>query len=534
MTAAFLALNRRTFASLKHRNYRLFFAGQIVSVTGTWMQRIAQAWLILQLTHSAVAVGILALAQFLPFSTFGLFAGVIVDRLDPRRTVIATQAGMLVLAGLLAGITLAGAAQPWHVYVIGFLAGTLQVLDAPARQALTYRMVGREELTNAVALNSGLFNGARIFGPALGGVLIATVGSGLCFLLNAVSFLAVLAGLLLMRVSDFHPIEMFDRPKIWGGILEGFRYIRQSRRAMVVLLLVAMVSTFAVNNNVLLPVLAKKTLHSGPGTFGLLSSFFGGGALLGALVTATRGRASTRLLLLGAGGFGVSQLLLAPQHSVIASLLLLFVGGLSFTLWSANANTLLQLEAPDHLRGRVIGLYFYAFVGTGALGGLLAGWLAASGGTLLAFLVSGGIAVVSTVCAAFALGFTRARPRAFAANPTQEVLAGTASAAFIHGTNGDDTIVGTPKADLVKALVGDDKVRGADGADQIDARPGNDVVHGGDGADVISGGEGTTRSTAARVPTASTAGRATTPCTPSRTTTSGTSSTAARATTRPE
>jgi MFS family permease len=413
VTARLLSLNRRTFASFKHRNYRLFFTGQVISVTGTWMQRVAQAWLVLQLTGSPVAVGILALAQFLPFSTFGLFAGVLVDRLDARRLVIATQASAMVLASLLAGLALSGAVEAWHVYVLGFLAGTVQVLDAPARQALTYRMVGPAELPNAIALNSGLFNGARIFGPAIGGVLIAAVGAGVCFAVNAVSFLAVLAGLFLMRQAEFSPLQLFERPKILRGIGEGFAYVRSSRRALVVLLLVAVVSMFAVNNNVLLPVLAKGTLHAGAGTFGLLSAFFGAGALLGALAAAAVGRARLKLVLLGAAGFGGAQLLLAPERSLLAVLALLLVGGVCFSLWSSNSNTLLQLEAPDHLRGRVVGLFYYGFAGTGSVGGLLAGWLADTGGTDLAYAVAGSVALAAAVVAAIALGVREelARPR---------------------------------------------------------------------------------------------------------------------------
>jgi MFS family permease len=404
VTARLLSLNRRTFASLKHRNYRLFFSGQVVSVTGTWMQRVAQSWLVLQLTHSPVAVGILALAQFLPFSTFGLFAGVVVDRLDARRLVMTTQASAMALAGILAGLALSGVVEAWHVYVLGFLAGTVQVLDAPARQALTYRMVGPSELPNAIALNSGLFNGARIFGPAIGGLLIAAVGPGLCFALNAGSFLAVLAGLFLMRQDEFSPLQVFERPTILRGIGEGFRYVIASRRTLVVLLLVATVSMFAVNNNVLLPVLAKRTLASGAGTFGLLSAFFGAGALFGALTAAAIARARVKVVLLGAAGFGASQLLLAPERSLAVVLVLLLLGGICFSLWSANSNTLLQLEAPDHLRGRVIGLFFYGFAGTGSVGGLLSGWLASTGGTELAYAVAGSIALAAAVAAGLALG----------------------------------------------------------------------------------------------------------------------------------
>ncbi len=392
MTGAIVALNRRTFASLAHRNYRLYFGGQVVSVTGTWMQNIAMAWLILDLTHSPVAVGVLALCQFLPFTLFGLFAGTLVDRFDARRLVIGTQAASMVLATALAVPTLLGHATVGLVYVIAALRGTILVLDAPSRQALTYRMVGPRELPNAVALNSSLFNGARVVGPALGGVVVALAGAGFCFALNAVSFLAVLAGLLAMRPQELLPTEQNEkRPHLLAGTREVLGYVRRTPRAAVVLALVAVVSTFAFNFNVLLPVLAKETLHSGPATFGVVTGCFGAGALVGALLSAALGRASMLTLFVGMTGFGLAELFLAPLHSVAATGSLLFVVGLSFTLWTSNANSTLQLEAPGHLRGRVVGLYYYAFNGAGPVGGLLAGWLAATGGTGLAFAVGGAV-----------------------------------------------------------------------------------------------------------------------------------------------
>jgi MFS family permease len=417
---ALMALNRRTFLSLhRHRNYRYFFFGQVVSVTGTWMQRIAQAWLVLSLTHSPVAVGFLALAQFLPFTVFGLLAGVIVDRFDPRKIVISTQATMMVFSSVLAAIALAGVAEPWHVYVIAALLGTALVLDAPGRQALTYRMVGPGELPNAVALNSSLFNGARIFGPGLGGLIIATAGVGFCFAVNAVSYLAVLAGLLAMKTSDFYPVAEFERPTILRGIREGFSYVLERKRALVVLMLVTVTSTFCFNFNVLLPVLANETLHAGPETFGLLTALFGAGALLGALASAAFGRASMRVLVLGTGGFAGLQLFLAPQHSVAAAAAILFTIGFCFTVWTSSSNSALQLEAPDHMRGRVVGLYYYAFNGAAPLGGLLAGWLASKGGTTLSFTVAGTIGLVMSLFAAsmfaprpFYTGLTQTVPRA--------------------------------------------------------------------------------------------------------------------------
>jgi MFS family permease len=405
VTAAILSLNRRTFSSLlKYRNYRFFFAGQAISTTGTWMQRIAQAWLVLSLTHSPIAVGFLALAQFLPFTVFGLFAGVVVDRLDARRTVLATQASSMLLAISLAVIALSGSARPWHVYAIAALMGSVQVLDAPARQALTYRMVGRRDLPNAIALNSSLFNASRIVGPALGGAIIAAAGVGFCFALNAVSFVAVVAGLLVMRERDLFPVVRTERPALVRGMRDGLAYARRTPRVLLTLLVVLALSTFCFNFNVLLPVLAKQTLHGGPAVFGLLSSCFGAGALMGALLSAALGRASLRVLLLGTGGCGLGEVLLAPSRSPVLCGALLFAIGVCFTLWTSSSNSSLQLGAPDHLRGRVVGLYYYSFNGLGPVGGLFSGWLAARGGTQLAFAVAG-----LTGLAATALAYARLR-----------------------------------------------------------------------------------------------------------------------------
>ena len=390
MTAAILRAGARTFLSIRrHRNYRLFFIGQVISVTGTWMQRVAQAWLVLTLTHSPIAVGILALCQFMPFTLFSLVAGVVVDRLDARRTVIGTQVTQMFLASTIAAIALLGVARPWHVYVIAALMGLVQVLDAPSRQSLTFRMVGPAELPNAISLNSGLFNGARIFGPALGGVLIAAAGAGFCFGVNAVSYVAVLAGLLMMRPEEFHPVERRERPRILAGLKEGLRFARSDEQVWLMLTLVFVMSTFCLNFNVLLPVLAKQTLHSGPEVFGLLSGVFGGGALLGALVSAHMSRATMGTTVLGSAGFALCELLLAPARTTLLAALLLFLAGICFTTWSSNSNSLIQLATPDHLRGRVIGIYFFAFAGSGTAGGILAGWLTAAGGTELGFGVAG-------------------------------------------------------------------------------------------------------------------------------------------------
>ncbi len=402
MTAALLALNARTFSSVRrHRNYRLFFTGQLVSVSGTWMQNVAMAWLVLRLTHSPVAVGILAVCRFAPFTLFGLFAGVIADGRDNRRTLMATQAASMVLAAVLAILAISGQATVWEVYVLAVLSGTVLVLDAPVRQGLTFQMVGRDELPNAVALNSSIFNASRILGPSLAGIVIAAGGLGICFALNAVSFLAVLAGLALMRPSELYPLERGERPALLRGAREALGYARRRPRVLLVLGMVLVISTLGFNFNVILPVLAATTLDAGPRTFGAISACFGGGALVGALLAATFGRASWKVLLAGTAGFGVSELLLAPTQSVVGVGFLLFFTGICFTLWTSSSNSLLQLSAPDHMRGRVIGLYYYAFNGVAPLGGLLAGWLCARGGTQLALSLAG-VTCVATSILAFA------------------------------------------------------------------------------------------------------------------------------------
>jgi MFS family permease len=394
-------MNRRAFASLrKHRNYRLYFVGQAVSQTGTWVDKIAQAWLVLALTHSAVAVGVLAACQFVPFSVLGLFAGVVVDRLDNWRTVVVTQAVRMAIALTLAVIVLAGVVQVWMVYALAVATGVVLVLDAPSRQALTFRMVGRRELPNAVALNSSLFNAARIVGPGLGGLLIAAFGVGIAFVLNAASFVAVLAGLLLMDSRSLVELDRGEkrRQTLVTGLREGLAYARRTPEVRLVLTMLVAISTVAMNFNVLLPVLAKKTLESGPGVFGLVAACFGAGALVGGLVSAALSRASWRAIVAGAGGLGLAELLLAPQRSLVPAVLLLFVAGVCFTVYTANSNAVIQLGSPDHLRGRVIGFYYFAFNGLAPLGGLLTGWFAETGGTLLAFAVAG--ATTAAVAAA--------------------------------------------------------------------------------------------------------------------------------------
>lgn len=406
-----IVLRRRTFRSLRrHRNYRLFFTGQIVSLAGTWMQNIALAWLVIELSDSPLAVGALAFCRFLPFLVFGLVAGVLVDRFDTRRLLVVTQGTAMLVSVVLAVVTLADLATLPVVYALAALGGLVLVVDAPGRQTLTFQMVGPSELPNAVALNSGLFNASRVVGPAIAGLLIAAVGTGMCFVVNAVSFLAVLLSLYVMRPEELTPVVR-HRTRVVSGIREGLRWARHDPLVRPILLVVTVVSTVGFNFHVLVPLLASETLHAGAETFGILSSAFGLGALVGALTIASLHEASPRAFVAGAGGFSVSMLTLALADTVPVALALLFVLGVSFSLFTSSASALIQLASPDHLRGRVVSLFLFAFAGLAPIGGLVAGFLAEQGGTPLAFGVAG---VTGLVVAAWAfrqlLGPTHALP----------------------------------------------------------------------------------------------------------------------------
>jgi MFS family permease len=409
--------SRRTFASLRrHRNYRLFFAGQLTSVAGTWMQNIALAWVVVQLApHSrGLAVGLLSVCRFGPFTVLGLFAGSVTDRFDNRRVVIVTQSVQMFFSGVLAALALLGHVQLWQVYAIAVLTGTALVFDAPSRQNLTFQMVGRDELPNAIALNSSLFNTARIFGPALAGILIAAFGAGWCFAVNTVSFVAVLAGLLAMRVSELYPLHDRRKPTIWRGTREGFSYVRRNRTIQVILAMMVVFSSVCFNFNILLPLLAKDTLDAGPRTFGIISACFGAGALA---------NARWRVLLIGAGGFGVVELLIAPVTSTVLAGILLFVSGVFFTSYSATSNSVIQLASPDYIRGRILGLYYYAWNGLAPLGAVIVGWMCDRGGTELAFAVGGVCALAMTALAAVAVQHPPRQTRPVTAEPVAEQLA---------------------------------------------------------------------------------------------------------------
>lgn len=399
----------RTFASLRnHRNFRLYFASHAVSFAGTWMQQIAAYWLVLELTGSPVAVGALALAQLLPVTVFGLAVGQVIDRVDVRRLLLFTESILSAAALTLAVLTLTGAIQLWQVYAIGVLQGLVLTLGNPARHTLVFRIVGTADLPNGVALSSGLGTMARIVGPGLGGLVVALAGPGVAFAVNSATFGATVTALLAMRVKDLIPFEPAPGRASYRAL---GRFVFLDRRVTVAFFAVLFLSTVSFNFDVLLPLVARQTLDAGADVFGLIAAIFGAGALCGALFLATVGRASLRLLLLGAGGFGVLELALAPQDSVLAVCLLLVPIGICYVVWGSSALASLQLAAPPHLRGQAASLYFFAFQGGAPLGGLLAGWLTSKGGTGLAFAVAGASAVVVAVVGAAALlpGSSRSR-----------------------------------------------------------------------------------------------------------------------------
>lgn len=418
--AQLAALGDRTFRSLRHhRNYRLYFAGNGISFIGTWMQQIAAYWLVLDLTGSPLAVGALALVQTLPVTALALVGGSIADRVDLRRMVVSVEAVLALQAATLCALALTGTVAVWQLYVLGFVQGMALALDAPARHTLVFQIVGPDDLPNAVALSSSLGTTARIIGPALGGLAVATVGPGVAFGINAASYAVVIRALLAMRLGP--PPRRDARRGVLAGVGGTLRFAVGSRRVAVTFFSVLLVSTFSFNFDVLLPLVARLTLEEGAGTFGLIASVFGCGALIGALILAAVGKARMLLVLGGALGFGALQLLLAPQDTLLPVCALLFLAGICYVLWGSSALATLQLAAPEHLRGRATSLYFFAFMGGAPLGGVVAGSLTAHGGTRLAFAVAGAIAL--TVVAAGATVLLAGRRSTPVRQTTREVEA---------------------------------------------------------------------------------------------------------------
>jgi MFS family permease len=365
------------FRSLRHRNFRLFWSGQLVSLIGTWMQNVGQAWLVLELTHSAFKLGVVSALQFLPILFLSFFTGPFIDYLDKRKIIIWTQATLMTLAFVLSLLVWTGTVQYWHVVILASLLGIVNTIDMPARQAFLIELVGKEDLMNAIALNSSIFNAARAVGPALAGLLITAAGTAACFFINGLSFLAVLAGLMFMNVEC---ASCREKPgyNVLQDIGEAIRYVRATPVLLTTIFLVSVVSVFGTNFNVLVPVFSKMELHRDAAAFGLLMSSFGAGALIGSVSLAILSQWGPKQIILLGGGMGLSLFLtlIGLQRSFGLTALLLALSGLSMITFFGMANTTVQLNTEDRLRGRVMSLYILSFGGLTPFGSMFAGTVA--------------------------------------------------------------------------------------------------------------------------------------------------------------
>lgn len=365
-----------TLRALRHRNFQLFFSGQLISLIGTWMQNIAQSWLVYSLTHSSLSLGAVGFASQIPVFLIAPIGGTTADRYNRHRVVIGTQVASMLLAFVLAGLTLSHKVQVPHIFVLAVLLGVVNSFDIPGRQAFLVDMVGKEDLMNAIALNSSMFNGARILGPAIAGILVASIGEGWCFFANAVSYIAVIAGLLMMRVDA--PRKLASGGSHLRHILEGFQFVRRTAPIRTLLLLLGLVSLVAMPYTVLMPVFADRILHGGARGLGILMGATGVGALLGALTLASRSGLSGlgRWIALSCGGFGIFLILFSFSQYFWLSTSLLVPVGFCMMLEMSSSNTLIQAMVPDELRGRVMAVYSMMYMGMAPFGALFAGALA--------------------------------------------------------------------------------------------------------------------------------------------------------------
>ena len=393
------AVTSQTFRAFRNRNYRLYYIGQTISLSGTWMQTIAQAWLVLQITNSKIALGTVTMLQFLPITIFVLFAGVIADRVPKRNFILCTQALAMSQAFVLAVLVWSGNVELWHVYVLAFTLGLANAFEQPTRQAFVVEMVGKEDLMNAVALNSGMFNAARLIGPAIGGFVIATVGVKGAFLLNGISFIPVIAGLLMMDTSKFYATNANPNASTvpmgaLAELREGLRYAFHTPAALLIIILVAIIGTFGYNFTVMLPLLDRYVLGGGSVALGFLTAAVGLGALISALSLASRKSASRNTMFFGGAAFALLLGAVAISQWLVVTLVFLLLLGIANTAFAATANTSLQLATPDHLRGRVMSLYMLLFAGSTPIGGYLTGVMAQHLGVSMAIGIEAALCAV--------------------------------------------------------------------------------------------------------------------------------------------
>ena len=419
--------------ALRHRNFQLFFSGQLISLIGTWMDNIAEAWLVYRLTGSSLLLGTVAFAGQIPVFLLAPIGGMVADRWNRQRVVIATQASSMVLAGILAVLTLTRRVTVWEVVVLAALMGAVNAFDIPARQAFLVDMVGREDLMNGIALNSSMFNGARVIGPSIAGILVASIGEGWCFAANSISYIAVIIGLLLMHVNRA-PVETM-RVSPFEHIVEGFRFVWNTGPIRALLLLLGLVSLVAMPYSVLMPIFAAKILHGNARTLGVLMGATGVGALGGALTLASRTgvKGLGRWVAVACASFGTFLILFSLSRWYLLSVALLVPVGFAMMVQMASSNTLIQAMVPDRLRGRAMAVYSMMFMGMAPMGALLSGWSADHLGAQWTLAIGGVGAIVGAALFARNLPKIRVEARELiiaqgmaGGEPAQEVTARSA------------------------------------------------------------------------------------------------------------
>ncbi|MEP6598500.1 MAG: MFS transporter [Actinomycetota bacterium] len=399
-------MNHSVFRSLRVRNYRLYASGQLVSLTGTWMQRVAQDWLVLQLTNSGTALGIVTALQFGPSLLLSMWGGMLADRRDKRALLLITQAALAVVALALGVIAITGVVQYWQVLVLATVLGVITAVDTPVRQSFVAEMVGKDDLVNAVGINSTIFNAGRVLGPAVAGVMIAAVGTGWAFIANAASSVAVLAALALMRTSELHPALQVTRAP--GQLREGLRYVRRRPDLMLAMTLTFVIGTFGLNFQLTTALFAKQVFHLDASSYGLLSTSLAVGACVGAVLAARRVRRPSSLFLVGSAiVFALAEILAGSMPGFVATAVLLVPAGLATLTFTTAANSSVQLGVEPTMRGRVMALYLMCYMGGTPLGAPMVGWVAEAFGPRWGMIGGGLICLV----AAIGLGAFTARRR---------------------------------------------------------------------------------------------------------------------------
>lgn len=381
------------FSAFSHRNYRIFFYGQVISLIGTWLQTTAEGWLVYELSGSTVALGFIRFANMLPFALLALWGGIMADKVSKRRILLFTQAASMMLALLLALLVYLKVIEVWHVGLIGFGLGVVNAFDVPARQSFVVELVGKEDLINGIALNSSMFNLARVIGPAMAGILIGIVGMAGCFLLNGISYIAVIIGYGMLKLPKFE--KRTDHPPFFEAIREAFVYIAANGPLRAIMILVTTFSLFGISFSVLMPVFAKDVLHGDAKAFGILMAANGGGALIGGLGLASQGKRYERRTLIYFGLFGCCLFLtfFAMSRVFWLSCAMLLFAGFFMIIFLATANTATQLRSPDNLRGRIMGFYSLCFLGMSSVGSLLTGLLSKYLGAPGAVILGAGVCI---------------------------------------------------------------------------------------------------------------------------------------------